>query len=189
MAGSSAAAAGGGGGAGEEAAGQQQPRPSSSSSSSTTRPSSARPVSREVRVAEVAVRPALRRQLSDEARKLLMGALTTPPHAFLCPITLEVMKEPVVCADGHTYERSAIEEWLRAGKRTSPVTGKRLPSVTTVTNFALRSSIEEFVAQRDAIETRNKSADDHDRARGGVLDQLRQRQQQQQGEKRWEQQV
>ena len=146
-------------------------------------------MSREVRVAEVAVRPALRRQLSDEARKLLMGALTTPPHAFLCPITLEVMKEPVVCADGHTYERRAIEEWLRAGKRTSPVTGKRLPSVTTVTNFALRSSIEEFVAQRDAIETRNKSADDHDRARGGVLDQLRQRQQQQQEEKRWEQQV
>ena len=134
-------------------------------------------------------RPALRRQLSDVARKLLMGALTTPPHAFLCPITLEVMKEPVVCADGHTYERSAIEEWLRAGKRTSPVTGKRLPSVTTVTNFALRSSIEEFVAQRDAIETRNKSADDHDRARGGVLDQLRQRQQQVQGEKRWDLQV
>ena len=118
---------------------------------------------------------------------MLKTALTEVPPQYLCPITYEVMKEPVVCADGHTYERSAIEEWLRAGKLTSPVTGKRLPSVTTVTNFALRSSIEEFVAQRDAIETRNKSADDHDRARGGVLDQLRQRQQQQQGEKRWEQ--
>ena len=102
-------------------------------------------------MAEVAVRPALRRQLSDEARKLLMGALTTPPHAFLCPITLEVMKEPVVCADGHTYEQEAIEEWLRHHD-TSPVTNAVLPIKQTFPNYSLRSAIRDFVARAESVE-------------------------------------
>ena len=31
---------------------------------------------------------------------------------LLCPITQEIMTEPVVAADGHTYEKKAIEAWL-----------------------------------------------------------------------------
>ena len=34
-------------------------------------------------------------------------------NSFVCPITAEVMTDPVVCADGHSYERDAIEDWLR----------------------------------------------------------------------------
>lgn len=30
---------------------------------------------------------------------------------FLCPITFELMIDPVIASDGHTYERSAIEKW------------------------------------------------------------------------------
>lgn len=44
---------------------------------------------------------------------------------FTCPITREIMEDPVVTADGHSYERRAIEEWLQR-KWTSPVTGQRL---------------------------------------------------------------
>jgi len=33
------------------------------------------------------------------------------PPEFYCPITHEVMVDPVVAQDGHTYERQAIEEW------------------------------------------------------------------------------
>lgn len=32
--------------------------------------------------------------------------------SLLCPITLEPFQEPVVAADGNTYERRAMEEWL-----------------------------------------------------------------------------
>ena len=32
-----------------------------------------------------------------------------PPDGAECPLTLELMVDPVVCADGHTYERFAIE--------------------------------------------------------------------------------
>jgi hypothetical protein len=39
-------------------------------------------------------------------------------RGFLCPITTEIMKDPVVLSDGHTYERAA--EWLRT-HNTSPL--------------------------------------------------------------------
>ena len=35
------------------------------------------------------------------------------PCRSMCPITLEVMTDPVSTADGHVYERSAIEDWLK----------------------------------------------------------------------------
>lgn len=41
---------------------------------------------------------------------------------FLCPITHEIFKDPVVACDGHTYERSSIEKWLKT-KNISPRSG------------------------------------------------------------------
>lgn len=38
----------------------------------------------------------------------------TPP-AFMCAVTSEIMTDPVICADGHSYERAAIENgWSEA---------------------------------------------------------------------------
>ena len=48
------------------------------------------------------------------------------PASFLCPISGELMRDPVMCADGHSYERANIERWL-AESRLSPVTGSQLP--------------------------------------------------------------
>jgi len=45
---------------------------------------------------------------------------TTIPNEFLCPITHELMIDPVCASDGYTYERKAIEEWLTK-KQTSPI--------------------------------------------------------------------
>lgn len=85
-----------------------------------TPPPQVRPGSREERVAEIAVGAKLRRQLSDEGRTLLVGALTEPAHAFKCPITMDIMEDPVILADGHTYEREAIEAWLKGHATVSP---------------------------------------------------------------------
>ena len=35
------------------------------------------------------------------------------PNELICPITMELMTEPVIAADGHSYEKAAIEEWLK----------------------------------------------------------------------------
>ena len=53
------------------------------------------------------------------------------------------MCDPVSTADGHTYERAAIERWLSKGKRTSPLTGAVLESTALIPNHALRKLIEE----------------------------------------------
>ncbi len=70
----------------------------------------------------------------------------TVPAQFKCPITMGVMSDPVCAADGHTYERRAIEEWL-SKKATSPMTGGPLTTKAVVPNFTLRSMIGEWIEQ------------------------------------------
>ncbi|XP_021799900.1 putative U-box domain-containing protein 50 isoform X2 [Prunus avium] len=61
------------------------------------------------------------------------------PRVFLCPIFQEVMKDPQVAADGFSYEREAIAEWLRIGRDTSPMTKLKLDHKILVPNHNLRS--------------------------------------------------
>ncbi|KAJ8686204.1 hypothetical protein QAD02_021998 [Eretmocerus hayati] len=63
------------------------------------------------------------------------------PDEFLCPITHEVMREPVMCSDGFTYERAAINEWFLCGKFTSPMTNEPLRTTTLTSNVPLRNAI------------------------------------------------
>lgn len=69
------------------------------------------------------------------------------PTGFLCPITQDVMEDPVVTADGNSYERAAIEHWLRT-HNTSPLTNLALPSTSLLPNISLRHSIEEWRGQQ-----------------------------------------
>lgn len=73
------------------------------------------------------------------------------PSSFLCPITQEVMVDPVVAVDGCVYERSGIETWFHMGHRTSPKTGLALPALTLVPEVPLRRAVEEYVALRPEL--------------------------------------
>ena len=66
------------------------------------------------------------------------------PREFICPISQEVMEDPVFCSDGHSYERAEIEKWLAMGNRTSPMTNERLESTALIRNFTLASQISSF---------------------------------------------
>lgn len=66
------------------------------------------------------------------------------PAGCNCPISHEVMEDPVVAADGASYERRYIEEWFRLGNRSSPVTNLALANRSLTPNLALRSVIEEI---------------------------------------------
>ncbi|EOD17969.1 hypothetical protein EMIHUDRAFT_61507, partial [Emiliania huxleyi CCMP1516] len=70
-----------------------------------------------------------------------------PPDDFICPITTEIMSDPVVAADGQSYERSAIERWL-ATKSTSPLTSAELESKGLFPNHSLRRMIRLWQEQR-----------------------------------------
>lgn len=72
--------------------------------------------------------------------------MTTLNQHFYCPITQEVMKDPVIGPDGVTYERTAIEAWFAAGHATSPLTRQPLTGQQLIPNLALRGAIEEALA-------------------------------------------
>lgn len=53
------------------------------------------------------------------------------------------MDDPYVVADGHTYERHAIEAWLRK-YMTSPLTRRKLPNLSIIPNHSLRAAIQQW---------------------------------------------
>lgn len=57
-----------------------------------------------------------------------------------CPLTKAAMHDPVIAADGHTYERHAMEQWLRQ-HATSPLTGAQLSHLRLVPNIIVRSIV------------------------------------------------
>ncbi|KAL3518202.1 hypothetical protein ACH5RR_020791 [Cinchona calisaya] len=74
------------------------------------------------------------------------GNLKAPviPDDFRCPISLELMGDPVIVSTGQTYERSCIEKWLEAGHGTCPKTQQALTSNSLTPNYVLRSLITQW---------------------------------------------
>ncbi|XP_022764668.1 U-box domain-containing protein 32-like isoform X2 [Durio zibethinus] len=66
------------------------------------------------------------------------------PSHFVCPIFQEVMKDPLIAADGFTYEGDAIRGWLESGHDTSPMTNLKLEHCSLVPNYALHQAIQEW---------------------------------------------
>lgn len=64
-----------------------------------------------------------------------------------CPITSELFTDPVICDDGHTYERTAIEMWLQT-HNTSPLTNSVLQSKRLIPNIVMRLTIMEHLSQK-----------------------------------------
>ena len=71
-------------------------------------------------------------------------------YAAICPITQEVMNDPVICADGHSYERASVEMWLLS-HNTSPATNVPLAHTNLVPNHALRNLIYEARGLRQPV--------------------------------------
>ncbi|KAL8051718.1 hypothetical protein ABFX02_06G166200 [Erythranthe guttata] len=63
------------------------------------------------------------------------------PDDFRCPISLELMKDPVIVSTGQTYERSCIQKWLDAGHKTCPKTQQTLSHTALTPNYVLKSLI------------------------------------------------
>lgn len=61
---------------------------------------------------------------------------------FSCPITKAAMRKPVIAADGYTYERFAIEDWLQ-NSSVSPVTGDFLTHMRIVPNVLVKNLIND----------------------------------------------
>ncbi|GBG34256.1 U-box domain-containing protein 36 [Hondaea fermentalgiana] len=84
-------------------------------------------------------------QAKQESIRAAAERLSIDVDAFVCPITSQLMEDPVVTADGYAFERAAIEKWFQEGHTVSPVTGNELEHTNVVANINLRNAIEKFV--------------------------------------------
>lgn len=67
-----------------------------------------------------------------------------PLQTFYCPITRDVMVDPVETSSGQTFERSAIEKWFSDGNNLCPLTLTPLDTSILRPNKTLRQSIKEW---------------------------------------------
>jgi predicted GTPase len=85
------------------------------------------------------------------------------PYEHICPITLQVMTDPVVAADGHSYERKAIQEYFKVNHSPkSPLNGSPLKNKDLVDNHALKTMIREWrlgiQGEPSVLETRDSAS-------------------------------
>jgi hypothetical protein len=69
------------------------------------------------------------------------------PYDFLCPITQEVMKHPLMNKYGINYERRAILEWLNNGNNTCPMTRNPLRPSMLLPNVRLETKIRAWLKE------------------------------------------
>ncbi|KAK5804008.1 E3 ubiquitin-protein ligase PUB23-like [Gossypium arboreum] len=73
-----------------------------------------------------------------------MDEIDVPPF-FICPISLEIMKDPVTLSTGITYDRESIEKWLFSGKNTTcPVTKQVIADCELTPNHTLRRLLQSW---------------------------------------------
>lgn len=83
-------------------------------------------------------------QPSPESPRFIIDSDDEIPNEYLCPITKQIMRDAVCLSDGNSYERTAIERWLKENK-ISPVTRGLLESSRFYPNRFLQSLINNFV--------------------------------------------
>ncbi|CAN6975416.1 unnamed protein product [Brassica rapa subsp. trilocularis] len=80
--------------------------------------------------------------------------VTSVPKDFVCPISLDLMTDPVIVSTGQTYDRTSIARWIEEGHCTCPKTGQTLMDSRILPNRALKNLIVQWcTASGVAIES------------------------------------
>lgn len=76
---------------------------------------------------------------------------------FICPISYEVMQDPMLASDGHTYDYESLKELFRISDNMpeSPLTRIKLKRHVSE-NHTLRAAIKSFETLMDRLKDANK---------------------------------
>lgn len=97
-----------------------------------------------------------------------------PMDEYLCPISGDVMEEPVTIASGHTFDLKSIQKYFADGNTDCPVTRSPLPSLDLLPNDDMSRAIDEWRARNtvmriQAARPKLQSAKE-DEVEGGLLE-------------------
>lgn len=65
------------------------------------------------------------------------------PKYYICPLTKNIMKVPVITPYGNSYEKSAIENWIETHQN-DPMTKEHLTKNDIFPNYQLKIIIEKY---------------------------------------------
>lgn len=85
--------------------------------------------------------------INSTCNRLESVNLPIPPEELRCPISLQLMYDPVIISTGQTYERVCIEKWFRDGHTTCPKTGQQLPYLCITPNYCVKGLIASWCDQ------------------------------------------
>ncbi|CAH9118311.1 unnamed protein product [Cuscuta epithymum] len=72
------------------------------------------------------------------------NSVSPPPDAFRCPLSKELMRDPVILSTGQTYDRPFIQKWLNSGNRTCPRTQQVLTHTILTPNHLVSDLINQW---------------------------------------------
>ncbi|KAM7277611.1 hypothetical protein ACFE04_004745 [Oxalis oulophora] len=75
----------------------------------------------------------------------------TIPSYFRCPVSLDLMKDPVTLSTGITYDRESIEKWVESGNKTCPVTNQALITSDQIPNHVIRKMIQTWCVENKSF--------------------------------------
>ncbi|KAJ4756434.1 U-box domain-containing family protein [Rhynchospora pubera] len=75
------------------------------------------------------------------------GRIPAPPEELKCPISVQLMYDPVVISSGQTFERVCIEKWFQAGYTTCPKTREHLKHRNLTPNSCVKNLIANWCKQ------------------------------------------
>ncbi|KAG0477657.1 hypothetical protein HPP92_012376 [Vanilla planifolia] len=78
---------------------------------------------------------------------IAFGSLHIPPEELRCPMSLQLMYDPVVISSGQTYERACIEKWFVDGHHTCPKSQQQLPHLCLTPNYCIKGLIASWCEQ------------------------------------------
>ncbi|XP_013630627.1 PREDICTED: U-box domain-containing protein 9-like [Brassica oleracea var. oleracea] len=95
----------------------------------------------------------MRKMEKSSSLEMLETAVSFPDE-FRCPLSNELMRDPVVLASGQTYDKLFIQRWLSSGNRTCPKTEQVLPHTALTPNVLIRDMISKW-CKTVGLETTN----------------------------------
>ncbi|KAF8408405.1 hypothetical protein HHK36_007556 [Tetracentron sinense] len=75
------------------------------------------------------------------------GQIPVPPEELRCPISLQLMYDPVIISSGQTYERICIEKWFNDGHSTCPKTQQQLSHLCLTPNYCVKGLVASWCEQ------------------------------------------
>ncbi|KAJ0811902.1 putative U box domain, armadillo-like helical, Zinc finger, RING/FYVE/PHD-type [Helianthus annuus] len=79
------------------------------------------------------------------------GQMPVPPDELRCPISLQLMYDPVIIASGQTYERICIEKWFENGHNTCPKTHQTLAHLCLTPNYCVKGLVANWCEQNGIL--------------------------------------